>query len=442
MWINATRARARGASNAGVTAAALAVTGLLAACGSSGTSTTASGSGNGGPATSVASSSQDPTGASIRIGSIASCSGPLASTIGGTCEAMTAWGQWVNAHGGINGHPVKVYALDDAGSPTTGVTDVKRLLADKVVAIVGEYSVGDSLWVPIATKAGVPIVGALNGGAPAVTNPLYFPTGSQTGTDVYVDVKLAQLQGKTKVGILYCAESPLCAVTGNLVKHVAGKYVPGTQGVYQAAVSATAPSYTSYCLAARSAGVQALLMPLASAVMARGVAECTQQGYKPLVMGVGGNLDPSLASNSLMQGAIESSAALTAGATQNPAIRQMAAALTRYAPSLTPSSSMYNGNVTQVWAAAQTFKQAATDAGLGPSSTSADLERGLYMIKHANAGGMAPPLTYQKARVQPVSCAFVDEIQNQKVVPGNNSQTICVPAQAYPSLLKLSAAGG
>jgi hypothetical protein len=55
---------------------------------------------------------------------------------------------------------------------------------------------------------------------------------------------------------------------------------------------------------------------------------------------------------------------------------------------------------------------------------------------------MAPPLTYQKARVQPVSCAFVDEIQNQKVVPGNNSQTICVPAQEYPSLLKLSAAGG
>jgi branched-chain amino acid transport system substrate-binding protein len=447
MWINATRARGRGASNLRATAAALAAAGLLAACGSTSSSTTASGSGtaatsSASTASAAASTHQGPPGAPIKIGSIGSCSGVLASTIGGVCQTMTAWGEWVNAHGGINGHPVKVYALDDAASPTSGVTDVKQLLADRVVAIVGEYSVGDGLWVPIATKAGLPIVGALNGGAPAVANPLYFSTGSQTGTDVYVDVKLAQQQGKTKVGIMYCAESPLCAVTGNLVKTVAGKYVPGTQGVYKAALSATAPSYTSNCLAARSAGVQALLMPLASTVMARVAADCTQQGYKPLLMGLGGNLDPSLAHNPLMQGAIESSAALTAGATQNPGIQQMAAALARYAPSLTPSSSMYNGNVTQAWAAAQIFKQAATDADLGPSSTSQDLERGLYMVNNATADGMAPPLTYQEGRVQPVPCAFVDEIQNQKVVPGNNSQTICVPAQEYPSLLKLSAAGG
>jgi branched-chain amino acid transport system substrate-binding protein len=355
---------------------------------------------------------------------------------------MTAWGSWVNAHGGINGHPVKVYAMDDAASPTTGVTKVRELLADHVVAIVGEYSLGDALWVPIATKAGVPIVGALNGGTPAVTNPLYFATGSQTGADVYVDIKLAQERGKTKLGIMYCAESPLCAVTGNLVKAIAGKYVPGTQGVYGASVSATTPSYTSYCLAARSAGVQALLMPLASAVMARVVAACTQQGYKPLLVGLGGNLDPSLARNPLMDGAIESSAALTASATQNPAIRDMAAALTRYAPSLTPASSMYNANVTQAWAAAQIFKQAATEAGVGPNSKPADLERGLYMLKNATAGGMAPPLSYVKGAVTEVQCAYVDEIQSGRLQPGNNSQTICVPEQDYPSILKLSASGG
>ena len=64
------------------------------------------------------------------------------------------------------------------------------------------------------------------------------------------------------------------------------------------------------------------------------------------------------------------------------------------------------------------------------------------MIDNATADGVAPPLTYHEGRVQPVPCAYVDEIQNQKVVPVDNSQTICVPAREYPSLLKLSAAGG
>jgi branched-chain amino acid transport system substrate-binding protein len=434
-------ARGRLGSGARVTAAAIAIAGVLAACGSSSpTTSSSSAAATNGP--SATSSAQTPSGGPIKIGSIASCSGALSSTIGGACEAITAWGSWVNARGGINGHPVKVYSMDDAGSPTTGLTAIKQLLADNVIAIVGEFSVGDALWVPDATKADVPIVGALNGGSAALTNPLYFSTGAQTGTDVYVDLKEASERGLKRMGIMYCAESPLCAVTGNLVKAIAGRYVPGTQGVYRAAVSATAPSYTSYCLAAKAAGVQALLMPLASSVMTSVVQACDQQGYKPLVMGVGGNLDPSLARNPLMAGAIESSPALTASATQNPAIQQMAAALARYAPSLSPSSSMYNGNVTQVWAAAQIFKQAATGADIGPNSTSADLLRGLYMIKDANAGGMAPSLTYMKGAVQQVPCAFVDEIQTGKLVPGNNSQAICVPANDYPAIFKLSASGG
>src|SRR6516164_4865895 len=99
----------------GIAVAALAIS----ACGSSSKSSskTASGASTSAASTSTASTSTSggaaASGSPIRLGSICSCSGPEAAVIANAGKVITAWANTVNASGGINGHPVKVYVKDD-----------------------------------------------------------------------------------------------------------------------------------------------------------------------------------------------------------------------------------------------------------------------------------------------------------------------------------------
>jgi branched-chain amino acid transport system substrate-binding protein len=44
---------------------------------------------------------------------------------------------WINDHGGANGHPVQLMKLDDQGNPTNAVTAAKQLVAANVLGVVG-----------------------------------------------------------------------------------------------------------------------------------------------------------------------------------------------------------------------------------------------------------------------------------------------------------------
>src|ERR1700761_9322374 len=57
----------------------------------------------------------------------------------------------VNANGGVKGHPIKLYALTEASSPSQASADAKQLVSDKVVAVAGsssliECSVNQKYW--------------------------------------------------------------------------------------------------------------------------------------------------------------------------------------------------------------------------------------------------------------------------------------------------------
>src|SRR5262245_32491285 len=96
-------------------------TAALAACSSSGSSqgTVAS---TGGTASAASSSARAASGAPIVIGTIYSQVSALGPGFGGNPpEVMNAWVSLVNANGGINGHPVKLYSVNDDGNPTTAL---------------------------------------------------------------------------------------------------------------------------------------------------------------------------------------------------------------------------------------------------------------------------------------------------------------------------------
>src|SRR5690349_1009881 len=97
----------------GVAFGALATATVLAltACGSASGSNSASGSSGG----AAASSGPALTGTPISIGVISSLSGPQASSSNQADTVAPAWAEWVNANGGLNGHPVKIISVDDGG---------------------------------------------------------------------------------------------------------------------------------------------------------------------------------------------------------------------------------------------------------------------------------------------------------------------------------------
>ncbi|HEV7754141.1 MAG TPA: ABC transporter substrate-binding protein [Baekduia sp.] len=100
----------------------------LAACGSSDSS---SGGGGGASAPGV-------TKTSITVGGHFPLTGPAAPGYSEIPQAINAYFQHVNAHGGINGRKLKYIARDDGYNPTNTVKVTKQLvLQDKVFAVLG-----------------------------------------------------------------------------------------------------------------------------------------------------------------------------------------------------------------------------------------------------------------------------------------------------------------
>jgi len=73
--------------------------------------------------------------------------------------------EWVNAAGGIQGHPLKVMIEDTKSDEAQTVLAVRKLLEkDKVLAIVGPSSTGESMAViPIMEKAKTPLISCAAG---------------------------------------------------------------------------------------------------------------------------------------------------------------------------------------------------------------------------------------------------------------------------------------
>src|SRR5712691_11942656 len=48
-------------------------------------------------------------------------------------ETARVYGSWINAHGGINGHPLKVKNCDARGTPTAATACARKAVADHAV---------------------------------------------------------------------------------------------------------------------------------------------------------------------------------------------------------------------------------------------------------------------------------------------------------------------
>jgi ABC-type branched-subunit amino acid transport system substrate-binding protein len=139
---------------------------VATACGSSATSagqastsTSAAATGTTGaagatPSTAAAAANGTP----ITIGSVSLDTGP--SVVPDTTNGIEAWASYVNAHGGLSGHPVKVKRCDEAGQAQTGEDCYVSMVNDpSVVGIVsGTSRYLGTEGLPLLTKANLALI--------------------------------------------------------------------------------------------------------------------------------------------------------------------------------------------------------------------------------------------------------------------------------------------
>jgi branched-chain amino acid transport system substrate-binding protein len=404
----------------------------LGACGSSSTKSSVAGS-TSASRSGGTESTPSVSGSGITIGTICSCSGPHAATFSNNGKVVQAWAASVNAAGGLNGHPVKVIVEDDGGDAARALEAAKQLVADHVIAIVGETSTADQSFASYVAAQGIPVIGGLSAEAPFLTNPDFYPSGTQIAVTTVSQGALARGAGKAHFGIAYCAESPVCAQIDPLGKAAAALY--GLKYSSQK-ISATAPSYTAPCRQFKDAGVDALYVVDDSAIVTRFVDACAQQGYKPLVVTESTSIDATALKDPTQVGSLATAQNANPYDTSLPAVAAFQAALKKYVPGVVGGPSFSFGLMFP-WAGAELFEAAAKAGQLTPSSTPADVKKGLYALRNETLGGLAPPLTFTAGKPAFVACYFTEKVQGGTLASTNGDKPACLGAAQLKALAKL-----
>jgi branched-chain amino acid transport system substrate-binding protein len=403
---------------------------VLSACGSSSKKSSSSTAGG---SVSAPAKVKGPSGAAIKIGFICSCSGAQASQLAGQSKVATAWADSVNAAGGINGHAVSLTTLDDGGNPALGVQDAKKLVEqDHVIAIVGQFSLTDASWASYVAAKGIPVVGGISPDAPYLTNPDFYPSGSQLVAQTIGTFTLAKAAKKTHLGVLYCAESPICA---QLVPLATGAGALLGLKVTTGKVAAATPSYAASCLGFKSAGVDALFVGDASPVVVRVTDQCAQQGYKPQTVSQTSTVTTAWLNDPNLNGALLSGFNANPYDSSTPATAAFRDAMNKFDPGYL-SSSQFSYDAIGVWAGGKLFEAAAKAANIGPSSTGADVKKGLYALKNETLGGLTGPLNFTSGKPAFVPCWFTQMVKGGTIASLNGNNPSCLTAAQSAALAK------
>jgi branched-chain amino acid transport system substrate-binding protein len=178
-----------------VAGAAVAVSLLVAACSSSKSSD--SGASSGGSA-----SAAEPTGSTLTFGMISADSGPV--ILSSIADGTEAWAKFVNTHGGLAGHPVKIKRCDDGLDATKNQDCARQMIADTgVLAVIGgETVITPSVAAPLFNQALLGYVGTEPTGAGELTGPaMYAITGGAITQFAALD-KYLPANGMKKIALV------------------------------------------------------------------------------------------------------------------------------------------------------------------------------------------------------------------------------------------------
>ena len=343
------------------------------------------------------------SGATIKIGNVGVASGVLGAPFEPIREAVRVWVKWVNAQGGIKGHPVSVVFADDGGDPARHRAAVQKMVEqDKVVAFVGDAeTLTGRASIAYHEQVKVPVIGSDTGSPHYYDSTMHFPevpTGNAKWVaDVVAAGQTGKLQSKTKLATLTCVEAQSCGDADSIFAQQAPGV--GLKVVYRARSSITQPDYTTECLQARNAGAELFYVVLDVPSIARLSQSCARQGYKPtFVLGSIASVEQPKDPN--LDGATFGSGAFPWFLTNTPARTEFNEAFKTYDPNFKIESLAATG-----WTAAKMFETAIAGF-VGADPKPADVLQGLYALGGNDLGGLTYPLHFTEGQKPPATSCF------------------------------------
>ncbi|MEU0738301.1 ABC transporter substrate-binding protein [Streptomyces sp. NPDC006134] len=86
-----------------------------------------------------------------------------------------AYARWINARGGINGHPLHVLTCNEHNDSIAAARCARRAVKENAVAVVGSYSQHADSFFPVLESAGIPYIGGYGITNTEFTSPLSYP---------------------------------------------------------------------------------------------------------------------------------------------------------------------------------------------------------------------------------------------------------------------------
>lgn len=338
------------------------------------------------------------------VASVGTYSGPVGTVVVPMLQGAQLWVKWVNARGGLRGHPVKLLVYDDGGDTARHRAQVQEAVEQQhVVAFLmnGEVITGKPSSDYIAQKR-VPVIGLDGGEQHAYSNPMYFPQVSlaEALAKTYVPMLAGQAlpRGKKKLGTVICVEAQTCNEIDRIVAEAAP--AAGLLHVSRARASIAQPDYTAECLAARNAGAEVLFMVLDQNSTGRLTTACARQSYRPTISLVGQGLAEPMKENPSLDGAISSTPLFPWFGRGTPGADEFQDVFRTQGKGIGAGPGPTFG-----WAAGKLLERAARSISEPP--TSASILEGLWSIRDDDLGGLTYPLTFERDRPpKPASCWF------------------------------------
>ena len=359
----------------------------------------------------------------IRIGNVATLSGPVPGLFQGAPNGVEAYVQYINSEGGVNGRKLELVGADDALNCNENTKKTEELL-DETFALVGSFSVFDNCGAKVLeTNAGVPNVSySLSSAASSLENtfsPQPAPPGFRTGPFQYYKDEV----GASKVGIIYADSTSPDLIAGQ----IAAMESVGLSIVYKRGAATAETDFTSDVIRMRDAGADYLYLGSTNVVnIGRIVSTVRQQGWKPKVIEAGpaydarffAQVDPKAAEG--MYVPLPFAMFLGEDRETTPAVDTFLTWLDKARPDFEPDLFTLFG-----WASAQLFVEALEKAGDDP--TRADVLEALAGIEEFDADGLLPSANVGDK--EPPECWALSQVRNGtfvRVLPEDKGFT-CEP---------------
>jgi branched-chain amino acid transport system substrate-binding protein len=396
------RARVRG--SVGLVCAALLVA-TLAACGG----------------TDKALTKSTATGSPVKIGVVASLSGQPLPALAGPA-ALKAWATTVNGKGGLQGHPVEIVVKDDGNDPAKGLTAVKELVEKDGVVAITSWSGVDMSWADYAQKAHIPIVGGQSYSPPWMSNPVFFPVQSTLGTALTSQPLMAKAAGAKSIGSFYTADVAAAVQAVKAIQGIAGQL--GLTAKYGAAISSSQPSFVAPCLAAKKAGVEAIM--LTGVPVEKITQACFQQGFKPKWILPGEQVTANVLSTPNLGEVLAPQMAFPFFL-DDPATKAYRSAMdTDYRG---PVADKFSPLTAGAWMAGLVYQQVFDNIGTKKTVSVDDVFSGLYKVNDLTSGGLISGVTYsQNQKQRGVNCFWQTKVEGGKWVAPDGLKTTCLPS--------------